>query len=123
MARVVICDDDVQVARFLQLALRDHRYEIEMVYTAAACLAACTRDWPHLLLTDLNLPDMDGCALIRQLRAAHPTLPIMAISGAGDEMLQAARRSGADWVMCKPVAPGVLQEAAAYLLATHTEPA
>ena len=120
MARIVICDDDEQVGRFFQQVLRSHEYEVEMVHTAATCLAACAQAWPHLLVTDLNLPDMDGCELIRQMRSARPTLPILAISGASDDVLQAAQQCGADRVIRKPVTPAVLRAAAADLLTLHT---
>ena len=70
-------------------------------------------------MTDLTLPDMDGCTLIRRLRLACPTLPILAVSGANDDVLQAAWESGADRVMAKPVDPVLLQSVAVHLIITH----
>ena len=119
MARIVICDDDVQICRLLQLALRDKPYDVETVYTATDCRAACERDWPALLVTDISLPDFDGCELIRQLRAVCPKLPILAISGGTDDVLQAAWDSGADWVLRKPIVPALMVETADYLLSMH----
>ena len=89
------------------------------MYTAERCLAACTQARPHLLVTDLTLPDMDGGELIRRLRDAHPKLPILAISGASDDVLQSAWQNGADWVMRKPIVPVILLETAAYLIGGH----
>jgi CheY-like chemotaxis protein len=70
-------------------------------------------------VTDLTLPDMDGGELIRRLRDAHPKLPILAISGASDDVLQSAWQNGADWVMRKPIVPVILLETAAYLIGGH----
>lgn len=120
MPRIVVCEDDAQVARFLALALRGQQHVIEVVHTAETCLAACAQAWPQLIVTDLTLPDMDGCTLIRRLRLAYPTLPILAISGANDDVLQAAWESGADRVMAKPLDPGLLQSVAAHLIAAYS---
>ncbi len=122
MARIVICDGDVQAGRFLRLVLHGQAYEVEMVHTAADCLAACAQSWPHLVVTDLTLSDMDGCALIRRLRIARPTLPILALSGSGDDLLRAGWQSGADRVLSKPIAPALLLSTTAHLIAALNAP-
>jgi DNA-binding response OmpR family regulator len=119
MARIVICDEDMQVCRFLQATLQRHQFEVEIVHTAQDCLTTCRTAEPHLLVTDLHLPDMDALELLRRMREVLPALPIMAISGDGDEVLQAAWHSGADWVMRKPILPAMLVQTARHLITTH----
>jgi len=123
MDRVIICDDDVQSCRFLKIAFQNHQFEVEMVHTAQDCFAACRASSPHLLVTDLHLPDMDGSEMIQQLRQAQPALPIIAISGDSDEVLQAAWLNGANWVMRKPIVPGMLLETARHLITSRAPPA
>lgn len=36
---------------------------------------------PDLVITDINMPDMDGYALLKKLREFHPDLPVLALSG------------------------------------------
>jgi hypothetical protein len=55
----------------------------------------CARQAIDCVLTDYNMPDMDGVALAGELKAAHPYLPIVLMTNFGDEMLAAeALRSG-----------------------------
>ena len=123
MERIVICDEDVQVCRFLKEALERHQFEVEVVHTAQACVTACHASAPHLLVTDLHLNDMDALELLRHMRKAMPLLPIMAISGAGDDLLQAAWHNGADWVMRKPILPAMLVQTARHLVTARATPA
>lgn len=120
MERIIICDDDVQICRFLKLAFQRHPFDVELTHTASACFEACRINSPQLLITDLHLPDMEGSEMIRQLRQILPTLPIIAISGATDDVLQTAWLNGANWVMRKPIIPGTLLETARHLLDSRT---
>jgi CheY-like chemotaxis protein len=64
---------------------------------------ATDRSW-DLLVTDLNLPGVDGFAVIRALRAKHPRAPILVTTGYTQaEYEEHALRSGADQVMIKPL--------------------
>jgi len=116
MVRIVICDEDVQVCRFLQAALQRLQFEVEIVHSAQACLAACRESEPHLLVTDLHFADMQALELLRLLRFSLPTLPIMAISGEADDVLQEAWLNGAHWVMRKPILPAMLVQTARHLI-------
>jgi CheY-like chemotaxis protein len=57
-------------------------------------------------VVDLDLPDVDGFALIRHMRTAYPSLPVIAMSGVLQEAaLQSAKLMGASDVLHKPISP------------------
>ena len=108
MARILICDADIQTCRFFQTILQAQQFEVELTHDAPACLVACQTNRPKLLVADLQVPGMDGLEMIRQLRQAHPLLPIIATSGASDGAFEAARENGADCAIQKPIIPTLL---------------
>lgn len=63
-----------------------------------------------LVLTDLNLPGMDGFELTRKLKSAFPDLPVLAATGYTDpNYVEGAYRAGVDALMTKPVDPEDLE--------------
>ncbi len=61
-----------------------------------------------LIVTDLVMPDMDGLELIRCLRETPSQVPILAVSGASEDMLKIASALGAVATMKKPFSPDEL---------------
>ena len=66
-------------------------------------LAAC--DQVDVVVTDLGLPGLDGCTLTRRLKAAHPALPVLALTIHDDEAhVRGMREAGADGYVLKEAA-------------------
>ncbi|MEZ4401976.1 MAG: response regulator transcription factor [Kofleriaceae bacterium] len=86
--RVLIVEDEPDVARLLEFHLRAAGYEVERVATAAAALAACRATPPTVMVLDVMLPDGDGFAVCAAVRAEPTT------AGVGVIMLTA--RASAD---------------------------
>jgi PleD family two-component response regulator len=63
-ARILVVDDDPGLLRLLTIRLRAENYEVEVVESAAAALAACGRFRPDLVITDLRMDQMDGIGLL-----------------------------------------------------------
>jgi len=93
--RILLIEDDVDLAASLRLALRKEGYHVDHEVTGTAGLAAALDAPPDLLLLDLNLPDMDGVAICRELRGAAPVadLPIIMLTA---RSLEADRVRGLD---------------------------
>jgi two-component system KDP operon response regulator KdpE len=66
--RILVCDDDPQIRRALNLILRDAGYEVLIAETAAEALDRAALGAPHLAIVDLLLPDEHGVELCRRLR-------------------------------------------------------
>ena len=67
-ARILVCDDDPQIRRALNLILREAGYEVLVASTAAEALDRTAMSAPHLAIVDLVLPDTPGIELCGQLR-------------------------------------------------------
>ncbi|MEQ1922162.1 MAG: response regulator transcription factor [Pyrinomonadaceae bacterium] len=100
--KVLVVDDEPQITRVLRHSLTAHRYDVR---TAADGLSALDtfRDWhPDLIITDLQMPEMDGIELCREVRKSS-TLPIIILSVRGEEKTKVqALDAGADDYVTKP---------------------
>jgi two-component system KDP operon response regulator KdpE len=122
--RVLVCDDDPQIRRALNLILRDAGYEVLLAATADEALDRAALAGPHLAIVDLLLPDMHGSEVCRRLRE-WSEMPILVLSAVSDEQAKIeALHLGADDYVTKPFGPGelVARVAAALRRAGRTEP-
>jgi len=109
---VLVIDDDEMLRRFIVELLTRRGYavtEAENGRQALDVLGSC--DF-QAVITDIVMPDMEGLATIRQLKARlGPSTRIIAISGEGGDFTQYLRHAaafGADATLEKPFAPPVL---------------
>lgn len=100
--KVMIVDDEPQITRVLRHSLTAHRYDVR---TAADGLSALDtfRDWhPELIITDLQMPEMDGIEFCREVRKVS-SVPIIVLSVRGEERVKVeALDAGADDYVTKP---------------------
>jgi diguanylate cyclase (GGDEF)-like protein len=84
--RIVVVEDDLDVAGGLQAALEEEGYEVELAGTADQALITLRRSPPSLVILDVSLPDGDGFGIARTLAAHRRTahLPVLFLSGAED---------------------------------------
>ncbi len=104
--RVLIVDNDTPLAEFLAGELEQLRFSVDIVRDGEEALAALTKKNPyHLMILDLNLPKLDGLALIERVRPSHPRLPMMVLTARSRvEDKVAAFHTGADDCVTKPFA-------------------
>ncbi|MFE5484882.1 response regulator [Streptomyces sp. NPDC056527] len=102
MTRVLVVEDDAQLARALVINLQARRYEVDAAPDGATALRLLAAGRPDMILLDLGLPDMDGIDVIRALRgrSRSPVLVLSARSGSEDKIR--ALDAGADDYMTKP---------------------
>lgn len=83
---VLVVDDDETVRSALKRALTRLGYKVLLADSGLAALDVMRTESGaiQLLVTDLTMPEMNGTALARCVRAAHPDLPIILISGYGE---------------------------------------
>ncbi len=104
--RVLLVEDDDRVVDALVPALQRVHLTVRRVATAADALAAYGD--VDLVLMDMGLPDQDGLALCRQIRASSE-VPIIAVTARREEAaLVSALRAGVDDYVVKPYSLAVL---------------
>ena len=100
--KVLVVDDESQITRVLRHSLTAHRYDVR---TAADGISALDtfHDWyPDLIITDLQMPEMDGVEFCREIRKIS-SLPIIVLSVRGEERTKVeALDAGADDYVTKP---------------------
>jgi DNA-binding response OmpR family regulator len=117
---ILVVDDEPHIGLLLRPHLEQLGYRVSVCRTVADARAALTRPAADvdLLLLDLHLPDGSGLDFLRQLRAAgdHRALPVLVLTGEGeDRVLRAVRELGAP-VLTKPFSPTKLLARIATLL-------
>lgn len=102
--RILIVDDEPHAYQALQLLLRAEGYCVDLAESAAEAFEMIGKNSPDLVLTDLQMPEMDGIALCRGLRAFSPELPVIVVTGFADTATAVrALQAGAEDYLTKPV--------------------
>lgn len=100
--RVLVIDDEPQIRRFLDIGLRAEGYEVLLAATGAEGLALAATQSPDLVVLDLGLPDMEGHAVLAELRQ-WSQLPVLMLSVRNAESEKvSALDQGANDYMTKP---------------------
>ncbi|WP_428261379.1 response regulator [Haliangium sp.] len=104
--RVLLVDDSALIHRHTAPLLEDAGYEVVSAHDGAGALALCERALPDLVITDVEMPSMDGYALCKALKQRAPHLPVLICSTLGEAAdLERGFDAGADDYLVKPVAP------------------
>jgi two-component system, OmpR family, response regulator MprA len=103
--KILIVEDDEQIASFLRRGLAYEGYEVDSAADGSAALSKARDSRPDLVVLDLMLPGMDGLEVCRRLRAAHSSLPILILT-ARDSVSDRVQGldAGSDDYMVKPFA-------------------
>ena len=103
-ARIMVVDNDAESRRFMNARLGTAGYAVECVDSAQAALDGCVRARPNLVVTDLRLEDMDGLALLKELKSRWPSMTVIILTAHGTiaDAVQATQ-CGAFGFLVKPV--------------------
>ena len=101
-SNILVVDDEPQITRVLKTTLASHGYSIRTAGDGDEAVQLM-KEWPpDLLITDLRMPNMDGVALCRHVRAKSE-VPIIVLSVRGEERAKVeALDAGADDYVTKP---------------------
>jgi DNA-binding response OmpR family regulator len=109
--RILFVDDEEQIRKLLSTWLARHGYEVTVANDGWEALKAIRTKAPDLVITDVNMPNMNGLELTRRLRADHRTarIPVIMLSARkqADDVLT-GYAEGADEYIPKPVEMAVL---------------
>lgn len=111
----MIIDDDGDIGESLRCWFEVIGYEVTVFTDGCSALASIAleseRSPLDLVLLDLNMPGMDGMAVLRELRARHREIPVIMMSGTSDpQAVRDAVRAGARDYVQKPMDLRFLRE-------------
>lgn len=103
--RLLLIEDDLQAAEYLVKGLRDSGYEVTHAADGREGLHAATSERFDVIIADRQLPQLDGLAIIAELRQRGDRTPVLILSALGtvDDRVQGLRAGGDDY-LTKPFA-------------------
>jgi two-component system, chemotaxis family, chemotaxis protein CheY len=105
---IMTVDDSSSMRQMIVFTLQDAGYQVLEASDGLQALSRIENAQVHMVITDLNMPNMDGIALIRALRAhaSYKFVPIiMLTTESQDSSKQAGRAAGATGWIVKPFQP------------------
>lgn len=112
--RVMVVDDQTSMRAMIRRTLQDLGFrDIRDKESANEALAAIRADRVHLIISDYNMPEMDGLQFLQEVRAdpvIGKTVFIMLTASAEKEIVQKAAEMGVNNYVVKPFAPAALKE-------------
>ncbi|MBF0262803.1 MAG: diguanylate cyclase [Magnetococcales bacterium] len=108
MARILVVDDDGQTIEQIARLVANAGHTVDFLLESPYLIAKLETSPPNLLLLDVNMPEIDGITLLKQIHAAPhlKEIPVIMITGETDEsLIQACFQLGAVDFVNKPIRP------------------
>src|SRR5436309_2837171 len=83
MARILVIDDDPRICELLQTVLQRKGHEVVLAENGSTGIERFRQERPEVTILDLNLPHLNGLAVLTQIRAIDPLSPVMILTGVG----------------------------------------
>jgi len=111
-ANVLVVEDDAELLQIMARSLEGAGHVVTQAPNGESGLRLFRAEPPDLVVCDIVMPDRDGIELIPEMKALHPAVKIVAISGRQHigalDVLNLAKRMGADATLAKPFAMDAL---------------
>ncbi|WP_330997278.1 MULTISPECIES: response regulator transcription factor [Vibrio] len=106
--RVLLVEDDKEIARLTQMYLEAEGYGVEVVYSGDKAVDAVTRCQPDVVLLDLMLPGEDGATVLKKLRTFYQGVVIVQTAVQEELSEVSLLKLGADDYLTKPIRGHIL---------------
>ncbi len=84
---ILVIEDNVGICNMMARILADAGYQVNMAYDGASGIEAYKKESPGLLLLDINLPDINGIEVLRQIKLLNKEIPVIIVSAQEDVRL------------------------------------
>jgi two-component system, NtrC family, response regulator HydG len=106
---IFVTEDEPDVAGLVASMLRRAHFDVESFFDGESCLEGLSRAMPDAICLDLAMPGIGGLETLKRIRARHPHLPVLILTGnASIETAVRAMRDGAYDYIVKPIDRGLL---------------
>ncbi len=98
--RILVVDDEVNIAELIAMALRYEGWQIETAHTGSKAVAAAKELRPDAVVLDMMLPDFDGLEVLRRMRATDSSIPVLFLTArdAVEDRVAGLTAGGDDYV-------------------------
>ena len=101
--RVLVVDDEVNLAELVSMALRYEGWDVAMAHTGTRAVSVAKTFTPDAVVLDMMLPDFDGMEVLRRIRGTDPRLPVLFLTARDSvEDRVAGLTAGGDDYVTKP---------------------
>ncbi|MCL6643082.1 MAG: response regulator [Candidatus Bipolaricaulota bacterium] len=118
MKRILLAEDDPQIARLVKFKLEREGFSVEWVEDGEAALQRARQERFDLILLDVMMPGKDGFAVLEELHADAPDLPIVMLTARAAKRDLQRGVSATDYIV-KPFDPAHLVERVRAILEDH----
>jgi|KBSSwiStaDraftv2_1062776.scaffolds.fasta_scaffold32953_2 DNA-binding NtrC family response regulator len=102
--RVLVVDDEEAGCRLVKSIFTAEGFDVVMAYDGREALKRVDGDRPDVLLLDVRLPELDGLQVLERVKATHPGLPVVMLTGSSDvKTAVRATQLGAFDYLTKPI--------------------
>jgi two-component system chemotaxis response regulator CheY len=105
MAKVLVVDDDQVSHQILRILLRREDHDVYSATNGLEAIESVQNEWIDLVITDINMPEMDGLEFLRWLRAneQHKDIPVIVLTASGQlNLVEKANEQGATGFITQP---------------------
>jgi len=104
--RILVIDDDPHSLKIMSKALEWEKFNVQGISDPVLALRLVNEFQPHLILLDVNMPELNGLELLRRVRQRDEYIATIFVSGQSevDDVVQGLN-AGADDYICKPFHP------------------
>src|SRR5207247_9939489 len=92
MATILVIDDERLLCDLLQNLLREHGHEVFTAYNGREGVASFRQRRPRFTLLDLNLPDINGIEVLKEIRQIDPESAVIILTGCATDQLERQAR-------------------------------
>ena len=102
--RVLVVDDEVNIAELISMALRYEGWEVATAHTGSKAVSAAKEFRPDAVVLDMMLPDFDGLEVLRRMRSTEPDVPVVFLTArdAVEDRVAGLTAGGGDDYVTKP---------------------
>ena len=113
MRKVLVVDDDPVVGKSIGRVLSGKGYAVITAASGEEALDRIAREDYDVVYTDIRMPGMNGLEVANRIRASRPWLPVVIVTGYGDDAAETtARQLGVSAFLHKPLSPQVIEDSA-----------
>ncbi|MEE8168615.1 MAG: response regulator [Candidatus Hydrothermarchaeales archaeon] len=107
MSKILIVDDEPDVADLLATVLKKEGYEVKECHSGREALEEIDKEKPDLVLLDVMMPELDGWEVCKRLKESEKTkdllVAMLTVKSSYKDMVKSLKDAGANWHISKPI--------------------